>query len=812
MSDNISNCTIYFTDESEKSKMAHGTDMHWIHYTAKIDDKEIAQNFAQYTEGNQVDACLGGKAYYDKLLAEFGKAAKSIYITGWQVNWDALLEPGKRLVDALWEQVNVKPQLKVYIMPWKNSSVLETYTRATERVFAALNTKLGREAFYVRLAGQQSSIFFSHHQKCVIIDESVAFLGGIDLAYGRYDENTGLEGYTLKADAANRKGMNMYNSCVCYMEPLSSGISGEDCYDPRVEFDPQEDSFPEDRRRTKAERQAEGEKVALRIADAVLNPHNYQRPNADAPEKHSPESHLPFPEEQEEPPRYHWLDAGHQPRMPWQDYQVRIEGPAVDDLVRNFVWRWNSYGEESKKSELQTDKPHLTAPVKYPSPKPGTCQVQVLRSASLKMRNKEHDANSDAPAPEMKQDDIRRSMFQLISKAEHYIYIENQFFISAFGKPSIADNAPLSAVAKEISGKAAAVASKGGPGNSNAEPVNEIAEWLGDRITHAIYANMQQPFHVYIVLPVHAEGRLNDGPIVAQVHQTRQSLVFGSRSLLNRVRQALWVMEQLSPSERQDWYDKIPKKEQEWLDKELYKDDDFSACDAYVTLLNLRAWDNIGGVPVTEQVYVHSKLMIVDDRYVLVGSANINERSLKGDGDSELAVLVMDTEHCTQVMDDIGTQTPVRQFAQDLRMNAWRKILGEAAGEVDLEKPASAACWRAIRARAKANTNIYDEVFDFIPKDQVTNMGVDVSDQPSDKSRKEDLMPASLWPVYMAGHNNPKEAMEQMPFSENFWNNYKGIVKNADKLSGVKGYITLLPVHWTEGENNLIDYHAALIN
>lgn len=37
-------------------------------------------------------------------------------------------------------------------------------------------------------------------------------------------------------------------------------------------------------------------------------------------------------------------------------------------------------------------------------------------------------------------------------------------------------------------------------------------------------------------------------------------------------------------------------------------------------------------------IYVHSKLMIVDDSFVLIGSANINDRSLLGDRDSEIAV------------------------------------------------------------------------------------------------------------------------------------------------------------------------------
>lgn len=37
-------------------------------------------------------------------------------------------------------------------------------------------------------------------------------------------------------------------------------------------------------------------------------------------------------------------------------------------------------------------------------------------------------------------------------------------------------------------------------------------------------------------------------------------------------------------------------------------------------------------------IYVHSKGMIVDDEYVLMGSANINQRSLSGSRDTEIAM------------------------------------------------------------------------------------------------------------------------------------------------------------------------------
>ena len=43
-------------------------------------------------------------------------------------------------------------------------------------------------------------------------------------------------------------------------------------------------------------------------------------------------------------------------------------------------------------------------------------------------------------------------------------------------------------------------------------------------------------------------------------------------------------------------------------------------------------------------VYVHSKLIIVDDNRTIIGSANINDRSMLGERDAEIAFLVEDQE------------------------------------------------------------------------------------------------------------------------------------------------------------------------
>ena len=64
----------------------------------------------------------------------------------------------------------------------------------------------------------------------------------------------------------------------------------------------------------------------------------------------------------------------------------------------------------------------------------------------------------------------------------------------------------------------------------------------------------------------------------------------------------------------------------------------------YIKFYGLRTHQLFNNVPKTEIIYIHSKLMIVDDRKVIIGSANINDRSMLGTRDSEIAVLIEDEQ------------------------------------------------------------------------------------------------------------------------------------------------------------------------
>jgi phospholipase D1/2 len=77
---------------------------------------------------------------------------------------------------------------------------------------------------------------------------------------------------------------------------------------------------------------------------------------------------------------------------------------------------------------------------------------------------------------------------------------------------------------------------------------------------------------------------------------------------------------------------------------------------------------------VSELSYIHTKLMIVDDRRVIMGSANLNDRSQRGDGDSEIALVVEDDDHIPSYMD--GRPWSAGRFAASLRRKLFRQYLG----------------------------------------------------------------------------------------------------------------------------------------
>jgi phospholipase D1/2 len=721
------------------------------------------------TDGNHVEPLLSGEAYYQQLHDAIGKAQKSICMLGWQINWDVpLIAGGDNLYDLLVKAATdpARSQLKIYILPWDDSAPVTTYDDQTVAVVNAINDLVkGPRRVFAQLAKEHPAsaegmdMYYSHHQKLVVIDDQLAFMGGIDVCWGRRDNGS----YTL--DAQGRHGGDVYNGCIA---PLGQA-TGDSYIDGDLIDQPE---------RIQTRGGAIPNQAVIRAKAQLRQGKALQLPAGGA---------MP--------------DAARQPRMPWQDVQLKITGPAVSHLATNFVLRWNMAVADNNRRGLS--KLPLPPDAGSYAKQGGHC-VQMLRSASYKMVDAEKKAMSNAEQSrlhtEFGHNHIHHAMVRLIEHAEHFIYIENQFFSTAYGPEGFGDDpakkrpnrsAEIELVDSEF--KSAVTQNMPYTGDGKLPPRNLIGQALGEKLRDVIMNvatpvpdGKYSPFHVYITLPVHAEGKLNDPVIMTQVHHTMQSLVFGEQSLINRIRRAI----------KARWLHAAKDKDYERAfadNNDEYKSVPIDHCWAYVTLLNLRNHSQLAGRPVTEQVYVHTKMMVVDDRYAIVGSANVNDRSLLGDRDSELAVLVMDTDWAYE---DIGSKdeptTVTRKFARELRMGVWKKIFGAAASALEdaIKRPVAQSSWENVRQFAKANTAVYEAVFPHIPRND-----------------------ARIWPSIEMTEDGERAA-GWMPFDEAFWspkNTVAHIPAAAAQLGNIRSYITLLPWTWTTGQDNKSHLHSALI-
>jgi phospholipase D1/2 len=85
----------------------------------------------------------------------------------------------------------------------------------------------------------------------------------------------------------------------------------------------------------------------------------------------------------------------------------------------------------------------------------------------------------------------------------------------------------------------------------------------------------------------------------------------------------------------------------------------------------------------------------VDDRLAIIGSANINERSQKGDRDSEIAVVVRDTDMINSTM--AGKPFQVGRFSHTLRVRLMREHVGIDVDAIDAEEMARAEPTKSVQ-------------------------------------------------------------------------------------------------------------------
>ncbi|XP_073807258.1 phospholipase D2 isoform X2 [Danio rerio] len=459
-------------------------------------------------------------------------------------------------------------------------------------------------------------VLWAHHEKMVAIDQSVAFVGGLDLAFGRWDDSD----YRL-SDLDSPKQPSPPEAASELPTPsLSQGDTVDGSAVPL----------------TQPASECEDE-VDLSCNALLWLGKDY----SNFIKRDWTQLDQPFQDN---------VDRTQVPRIPWRDLGAAHHGKAARDLARHFIQRWNF--TKIFKNKYKDDfypyllpKSHCTSDT-LPFSIPGATKasVQVLRSV-------------DRWSAGTCEHSILNAYVHVIENSQHYIYLENQFFISCAEEKNVQ---------------------------------NTIGDAIVKRILRA--HSEGKKFRVFVVIPLLPgfEGDISQGggnAIQAILHFTYRTINRGEHSILSRLKEQM---------------------QDKWTQ--------------YFSLCGLRTHSQLGSSPVTELIYVHSKALIADDRCYIIGSANINDRSMLGTRDSELAVLVEDEERISSVMD--GEEYQAGPLALALRKECFSVLLGAKSDpSLDIDDPISDHFFNDVWNKvAQTNAIIYEKVFRCLPLDSIRNL------------------------------------------------------------------------------------------
>jgi phosphatidylserine/phosphatidylglycerophosphate/cardiolipin synthase-like enzyme len=148
---------------------------------------------------------VDGESYFGYLLNQLKGAKESVYITDWfispelalkrPINYEEFVNDPEyqkkltfgnmsRLMDVLY--LLAKKGVKIFILIYCEVSLALAINSANAK---ATLKKLHPNIVVTRHPKNTTTLLWSHHEKLVIIDQKMAFVGGLDLCWGRYDSH-----------------------------------------------------------------------------------------------------------------------------------------------------------------------------------------------------------------------------------------------------------------------------------------------------------------------------------------------------------------------------------------------------------------------------------------------------------------------------------------------------------------------------------------------------------------------------------------------------------------------------------------------
>ncbi|CAL1702944.1 unnamed protein product [Somion occarium] len=653
---------------------------------SEINSAHRYHSFADERWQNFVKWHIDGHDYMYALSEMLDSAREAIFILDWWLTPELYLRrpPASNeqwRLDRLLKR-KAEEGVKIYVIVYKEvTQTMSLSSHHTKETLEALHPNIACMRHPDHIGSKDDVAFWSHHEKVVIVDNHRASLGGLDLCFGRWDTQTHplADVHPTNFAATLFPGQDYNNDVPQY---INNGISVLDT--PRM---PWHDVHMTvcgpvilDIAQHYVERWNEIKKRKYREDvryDWLAFPHNVEAAPNEAIARH--------------PHREQWHDIGH--RFKQRFHRSQDE----------------SYPEEEEDPESYVRSPH------------GTCRVQVVRSVS------------DWSHGVLTERSIQNAYIQLIREANHFVYIENQFFISSIdGKGAVKNTIAGALVERIIKARDAGQRFKviivipevpGFAGNLKDESSVKIIMAAQYRTINrggsSIYEELRkagiEPLDYIRLYHLRAYDRINApfSSFIAKMEEN--SGVKFQQAMVALARQ--WVGDIEGPSIPANVSIVIPSDTtltmpapegvKSELKSETYplpatveeackiieqfehgadelRSDEVVSDNVAQHMLNDRTalvdeeWlgtpEEEKGAYVSELLYIHSKLMIVDDRRVIMGSANINDRSQKGDGDSEIALVIEDDDLVQTRMN--GQAYMASRFATTLRRKLYREHLG----------------------------------------------------------------------------------------------------------------------------------------
>lgn len=148
-------------------------------------------SFARQEENIPAKWYVNGKSYMEDVADAMEEAKEEIFITDWWLSPEIFLkrpvvEGNRWRLDCILKR-KAQQGVKIFVMLYKEVELaLGINSEYSKRTLVRLhpNIKVIRHPDHV-----SSAVYlWAHHEKIIVIDQSVAFVGGIDLAYGRWDD------------------------------------------------------------------------------------------------------------------------------------------------------------------------------------------------------------------------------------------------------------------------------------------------------------------------------------------------------------------------------------------------------------------------------------------------------------------------------------------------------------------------------------------------------------------------------------------------------------------------------------------------